>query len=210
MRFLSSTVTSFGQPNSPFSLPSCPKLFTTVPVPWTSLIVSYANHKPISLSKEKGKILFKLLRRSRLFFPADLLRFGRDVCYLHWLQYSQPKENHNFPNCCWFNRTQGTSHRHLSWSGTQIRLTRKKKGQSGGRQKSRQTRLAGQDIGSLGNWTQFSDLQKFGKSNVWKKKSVDMDYHCWKKIKRKTQTYFNQSQQILKFTLSLFFPYLTY
>ena len=28
--------------------------------------------------------------------------------------------------------------------------------------------------------------------------------------KKKTQTYFNQSQQILKFTLSLFFPYLTY
>ena len=31
-----------------------------------------------------------------------------------------------------------------------------------------------------------------------------------KKDKKKTQTYFNQSQQILKFTLSLFFPYLTY
>ena len=45
---------------------------------------------------------------------------------------------------------------------------------------------------------------------MFEKKSVDMDYHCWKKIKKKTQTYFNQSQQILKFTLSLFFPYLTY
>ena len=34
-----------------------------------------------------------------------------------------------FPNCCQYNCTQGTNHRHLSKSGAQIRFPQKKKGQ---------------------------------------------------------------------------------
>ena len=33
------------------------------------------------------------------------------------------------PNCCQYNRTQGTNHRHLSKSGAQIRFPQKKNGQ---------------------------------------------------------------------------------
>ena len=33
------------------------------------------------------------------------------------------------PNCCQYNRTQGTNHKHLSKGGAQMRFPQKKKGQ---------------------------------------------------------------------------------
>ena len=63
--------------------------------------------------------LYALWLTLALLLMASILAMGREFLV----------EAICSPNCCQYNRTQGTNHRHLSKSGTQIRFPQKKKGQ---------------------------------------------------------------------------------